>query len=195
MEETHPLRYSVRIDRRYYKKFFFIFVIPVLFTILFLIILGKNPLEAFYLLFITTLGGGSQLEMITKVFCPILLSSLSVSIVYEAGLINIGVAAQLLFGAFTGFLISSFYSGPFSLILIVLAGMIGGGFIGGIIGILRGKFGVNEVLSGIMLNFIMALFILFICEGPFKDPTAYVPQTWLLRHQLGYHPFQLFMLG
>jgi simple sugar transport system permease protein len=64
----------------------------------------------------------------------------------------------------------------------LLAGFVGGALWGGVAGVLKVKFGVNEVLSTIMLNSIAAFFMTYLLTGILIDPTTLdnaikIPQT------------------
>ncbi|MBQ4207772.1 MAG: ABC transporter permease [Clostridia bacterium] len=83
---------------------------------------------------------------------PLLMCSLSVLFCYKVGLFNIGVAGQYVAGACAGIYaaLAWGWSWPLCLLFAVAAGMA----ISLIVGLLKAYCNVNEVISGIMLNWI-----------------------------------------
>lgn len=82
---------------------------------------------------------------------PMILSGLAIAFAFKLNLFNIGVTGQLTVGAFNSVLAGLAGCNWFVCLLI---GAISGAFMGFIPGLLKAKFNVNEVLSGIMLNWI-----------------------------------------
>ena len=73
----------------------------------------------------------SLLSGMIRIATPILLAALGELVTERAGVMNLGVEGTMLMGAFTGFLVANKTE---SLWLAVLAGMLGGGGMGGLIG-------------------------------------------------------------
>lgn len=84
---------------------------------------------------------------------PLLMCSLSVCFCYKVGLFNIGVAGQYVAGAGMGLYGALVWQLPWYLCIILAA--FAGAFLGVIVGILKSYRNVNEVISGIMLNWIV----------------------------------------
>lgn len=83
---------------------------------------------------------------------PLLMCALSVLFAYKVGLFNIGAAGQYCLGAGLSLFFALKLNCPWYVCMIVA--MIGGGLLGAISGALKSYFNVNEVISGIMLNWI-----------------------------------------
>lgn len=83
---------------------------------------------------------------------PLLMCSLSVLFAYKVGLFNIGAAGQYVIGSGMALVFALNLNLPWYLCL--LAGMLSGALLGAISGILKAYCNVNEVISGIMLNWI-----------------------------------------
>ncbi len=83
---------------------------------------------------------------------PLLMCSLSVLFAYKVGLFNIGAAGQYAVGAGLALYCGLWLQLPWYLCLI--AACIGGAVLGAISGFLKSYCNVNEVISGIMLNWI-----------------------------------------
>jgi simple sugar transport system permease protein len=88
---------------------------------------------------------------------PILLVSLGTIVSGRAGLVNIGQEGQLVMGAcFAAFAASRLGSGPVTLVVAMLIGIVGGAFWAGIAGVLRYWRKVPEVLSTLLLGTVAA---------------------------------------
>ena len=88
---------------------------------------------------------------------PLILAGLAVAIPLRAGLFNIGGEGQMYAGAVGGVAAAvgfSFLPGPVLVPLALLFGITAGAAYGGAAGTLKARFGVHEVISTIMLNFI-----------------------------------------
>ncbi|MCX7766726.1 MAG: ABC transporter permease, partial [Candidatus Sumerlaeia bacterium] len=138
---------------------------------------GANPLFALQKIFIGSFGSIYGLkETITKAI-PLILISSGLALAFRAGFWNIGAEGQLLCGA-----IFATYIGlnlgaklpPFIIIsLMFLAGFIGGGICGYLAVFLKCKFRINEVISTLMLNYIIAELVQYLIYGPWKGATQF----------------------
>lgn len=113
---------------------------------------------------------------------PLALTGLAVAIAFRGGVWNIGADGQFLAGAtlaaWIGITMGSMHvAGPLVLPLALLAGAAAGAAWAGAAGVLRSRFGVLEVISTIMLNFIAAFGVSYLVRGPLQEPTHVYPQT------------------
>ena len=83
---------------------------------------------------------------------PLLMCALSIQFCYQAGLFNIGAAGQYVVGAGASLYCALKLGLPWTVCL--LAALIAGGVYGVFVGVLKAYLNVNEVISGIMLNWI-----------------------------------------
>jgi len=150
-----------------------------------ILLIGKNPLEAFYNLF---QGAGilpkpsyagyksmlTDFMSLLNAMTPLLFASLAVAVAFRAGLFNIGVAGQMLVSGFFATIIVG-YSGLDAMVakpLVLLIGIVAGGLMGGLVGWLKYKFNINEVVSTIMLNYIAQYVISFFIQMYYIDPVS-----------------------
>src|SRR5699024_10488420 len=93
---------------------------------------------------------------------PLIIASAGMAVSFRAGLFNIGGTGQLIVGAMAAGYIGFSWDLPVGIHLLValLAGTLAGAVWGGIAGFLKARFGANEVISTIMLNWI-ATYLLF----------------------------------
>lgn len=118
---------------------------------------------------------------------PLALAGLAVSVAFRAGILNIGAEGQLLVGAAAATAISGSLLGvPWfvGIPVMLLAGAIAGGAWAAIAGTLRLRFGVLEVISTIMLNFVAQYLTGWLVRGPLQEPTRVNPQSVTLAPEL-----------
>lgn len=107
---------------------------------------------------------------------PLIMCALSVCFCYKVGLFNIGAAGQYVVGAGISLYVALALHMPW-FVCIILAG-VGGAISGALIGLLKAFRNVNEVISGIMLNWI-SLYCVNMLLGNVKEPTS--PYTLKLK--------------
>ncbi len=111
---------------------------------------------------------------------PLLLVGLAVALAFRGGVLNIGAEGQLILGAIAASAVALRLPQTPALPLIALmivAGALAGGLWAGIAAWLRQRFGVLEVISTIMLNFVAAALIGWIVRGPLQEPTGVYPMS------------------
>ncbi len=102
---------------------------------------------------------------------PLIFTGLAVSVAFRAKLWNIGAEAQLYAGAIVAVLLGTGALGaPFVLPVTALAAVAAGGLVLLVPAILKVRLGVDEVVTTLLFNFIMLLFVSYLLEGPMKDP-------------------------
>jgi len=100
---------------------------------------------------------------------PLIMCALSICFCYKVGLFNIGVAGQYVVGAGVSLYTALAWGMPWY-ICIILAGL-GGALSGLLVGILKAFMNVNEVISGIMLNWISLYCVNMLLTGV-KEPSS-----------------------
>jgi general nucleoside transport system permease protein len=98
---------------------------------------------------------------------PLILTGLSVAIAFRSGLFNIGAAGQFTGGAIVAAWLAAYLSMPpgISILVCVIGAIIGGALVGGTAGLLKARTGAHEVIVTIMLNYIMASFLLYLLNS------------------------------
>jgi general nucleoside transport system permease protein len=117
---------------------------------------GHNPISGYSYLFEGGLKNSERIGNTLATATPLIFSGLSVAFAFRTGLFNIGVAGQLLFGGFCASAVGLSLDLPKALLLIimVIAGFLGGALWAVVPGFLKAKFNVHEVVSSIMMNWI-----------------------------------------
>ena len=146
-------------------------------------VLGKNPLVGYKsllqgcgLMLKENYAGGkgilTDFMSFGDVWTPMIFAALAVAIAYKVGLFNIGVSGQMLMGGFIASITVGYSDLPSVVAkpLAILVCMVVGALAGIIIGFLKYKFNINEVVSAIMLNYIFQYVISFFILTFFVDP-------------------------
>ncbi|WP_262424134.1 ABC transporter permease [Brachybacterium sp. Z12] len=115
-----------------------------------------------YVLLPALAAGLRPLTETLTVGTPLIIAAAGMAVSFRAGLFNIGGTGQLIVGAMAAGYVGFSVDLPVVLHLVacLLAGVLAGGLWGGIAGFLKARFGANEVISTIMLNWI-ATYLLF----------------------------------
>ena len=150
-----------------------------------LLILGANPLQAYGALLEGAFGSGNALAETVVKAVPLLLVGLGICIAFRANVINIGGEGQMIMGALLATMVGLAipkWPGWVVVPLAIFGGFVGGAIWGAIPGALKAYFGVNEILSTIMMNAIAVYTMNFLLRGPMIDPAqaelaSKIPQT------------------
>jgi len=134
---------------------------------------GANPFSVFGLVLKGAAGSQFALvETLTRA-TPLIFTGLAVAVAFRARLWNIGAEAQLYAGAVITVVLGTGalpLPAPILLPLLAIAAAIAGALL--LLGpaVLKVRFGVDEVVTTLLLNFIMLLFVSMLLEGVLKDP-------------------------
>lgn len=152
---------------------FFTIVVALLLGSVILFLLNIDILKSYEILFSSAFGSLDGIgESLTRAV-PLIFVGLAVAIPRKAGLWNIGGEGQLHLGAMFAFLTANAVLIPgMSIFSMTVVGFIAGGLLGMVAGVLKIKRGVNEILSTVMLNFILLYIFEFLVIGPWRDTTA-----------------------
>jgi ABC-type uncharacterized transport system permease subunit len=167
---------------------------------------GASPLAVFGLILKGAAGSKFALLETLNRATPLIFTGLAVAVAFRARLWNIGAEAQLYAGSLVTVLLGAgavASPAPLLLPLIALTAFAAGGVL--LLGptVLKVRFGVDEVVTTLLLNFIMLLFVSMLLEGPLKDPLSLgwpqskslVPEARLPRIVTGLRLHWGFVLG
>jgi general nucleoside transport system permease protein len=146
----------------------------VLFSI-FLLIIGKSPIEFFSLVQRGGFGTAFSLQNTLQRSAPLILTALAVAIPARIGLIMIGGEGALVLGGFAAAAAAIPFLGwlppmPTLVIMATVAVVVGACWVG-IAGALRYARGVNETISSLLLTYIGIAVMNFFVEGSLRDLT------------------------
>jgi ABC-type uncharacterized transport system permease subunit len=113
---------------------------------------------------------------------PLIVIGVGVSLAFRAGVFNIGGEGQFALGAIAASIVGLFLP-PLSVLsvaLVLAAACAAGAAWAGIAAFLRARFGVLEVISTLMLNFVAANLVSYLVRGPLQEPSRIYPQSALI---------------
>ena len=150
-----------------------------------LLLLKVNPVEAYGALWKGAFGSTNAFAETLVKATPLLLVALGICISFRGDVINIDGEGQMIIGAIMATWIGLIFTdapGWLVITLALLAGFLGGAIWGGIPGVLKAYFNVNEILSTVMMNAIAVQLMNFLLRGPMIDPSqaelaSKIPQT------------------
>jgi simple sugar transport system permease protein len=155
----------------------------VLFTLLISALLvlwaGAPVAQTYGLLFTGGFGSVFALsETLTRAI-PLMLTGLAAAVAFKARLFNIGAEGQLYAGALAAVAVGGLHGGTgfdvhpaLLFVLMMLAAALAGALL--LLGpaLMKARLGVDEVVTTLLLNFIVLLMVSLMLDGPMKDPTA-----------------------
>lgn len=134
--------------------------------------LGVAPLTFYKNMFSIGMLGNrfpyKNVEGFVRLFVPLLLTSVALSLAFRMRFWNIGGEGQFTIGALcagaVALRLGDALPSPAVLLLMALAGMLGGGAYGALVAVLKMKFGTNETLMTLMLNYLAFYLLTFFGE-------------------------------
>jgi general nucleoside transport system permease protein len=142
---------------------------------------GVNPLTGLYVYFVEPLTALWSVEQLLVKASPLVLIGAGLSVAYLANVWNIGAEGQLTAGAILAGGIPVLFptwQSPLTLILMMAMGVLGGMAWGAIPAYLRNRFHANEILTSLMLVYVIQLFLDWLVRGPWRDPQGFnFPKT------------------
>ncbi len=132
---------------------------------------GADPLATLGLIVQGAAGSRFALLETLNRATPLIFTGLAVAVAFRARLWNIGAEAQLYAGAIVTVLIGTQgLPGPLALPLMAAGALVAGALV--LLGpvLLKTRAGVDEVVTTLLLNFIVLLFVSYLLEGPLRDP-------------------------
>ncbi|MBW2058056.1 MAG: ABC transporter permease [Deltaproteobacteria bacterium] len=148
---------------------------------LLLLVLGRDPISFYGHIVRAGLVNKSGLQDTVIRMAPLLLMAGGLIVAFQGGIWNIGGDGQFLMGAAlaAGFGPAFMAAMPVwsSLFLLCVIGTIAGGLLTIIPAVLKARYGVNEIISSLMMSFIGINLANLLIKGPFRSTKTLVPQT------------------
>lgn len=126
---------------------------------------------------------GSRYALLSATFVratPLILTGLAVTLAFTAGVMNIGAEGQLLAGGTAAVIVDSVVGQSIGWLSVPLT-LLGGGLAGAAWAFfpawLRQRYGVLEVISTIMMNFVALYLVGYLVRGPLQEPLGIYPQS------------------
>jgi len=141
---------------------------------------GANPVSAFQLMLTSPLSSSFGIGEVILSATPILFTGLAVALAFKAGFWNIGAEGQFLIGAMMATLVglnSESLPGWVAIPCMLIAAALGGALWGFVPALLRVKFGIDEVVTTLLLNPVAALVVAGMLNGPLRNPETHFPES------------------
>ncbi len=154
--------------------------ISLVIAAIFILLIDKNPLLAFYNMFVGSMGTKFALNETIVKAAPLILTGVAVAIAFKAKYWNIGAEGQLYAGALaaTWFGIMNLpLPAPLYILLEIVVGFTAGALWSLIAGYLKAKLQVDDVVTTLLMNFIMIYIVQGILNGPWRNPKTMYPSS------------------
>ena len=140
---------------------------------------GANPVEAYAEFLVVPLTSRFSALEVLVASTPILLTGTAVALAFRGGYWNIGAEGQLLVGAIVAAAIGQVGGLPqiVHVPLIVVGGALGGAAWAIGPALLRVRFGIDEVVTTLLLNPVALLLVNALLHGPWRDPVSGFPES------------------
>ncbi len=148
-------------------------VIALALTTLCILALGADPLQVAQTLWEGAFKDPAKLAGVLNFWIPLTLASIGLIITFTAGLWNIGVEGQMMAGAIAASWSALYLPIPQPEIRVaasVICGALGGAGWALLVGLLKTRFGVNEIFGGVALNAIINTLAIYLISGPWQPP-------------------------
>ncbi len=176
----------MRIERRLRQPWWLAVVVPVVSIAVALVLsgfvlllTGHPPLKSFHRLVDAAFVANGALTETVVSATPLAFTGLAAAVAFRMNLFNIGGEGQLYAGAITGATVGLLMAGsPSPLIFagMVAAGAAGGAVLAAIPAVLRAFFATNEIITSLMLNYVVALimeYLIFDSHSYLRDTSGF----------------------
>lgn len=135
---------------------------------------GASPMEAYSAMIEGAFGSTQAFADVLNRADTFVLLGLGIAISIRTGFFNVGAEGQLWLGALGATIVALYLPGPGGLVLVValLASFAFGALWSGLVAALKIAFGVDELISSLMLNYVAILLIGYLTFGPMKSYRA-----------------------
>jgi general nucleoside transport system permease protein len=180
----------LRLERRQETPLHLQIAIPIAAIVVTLIVCaglvrlaGADVVEAYKLLLFSTFRSGYDIQDTLIKAAPLLFTGLAVVVAFRAKFWNIGAEGQLMAGAIAACYVGQREFLPaFSLVpLMILGAALFGALWALIPALLKVRLKVDDVVTTLLLNFIMLYGVTALLEGPWRDPASGYPNSPSIR--------------
>lgn len=147
---------------------------------IFIAAMGFDVLTAYQTILFTSFRSTNGFIQTLLKFVPLLLQALAFTVPLAAGKFNIGGEGQLIVGAIGATAVGIMFAdlpAPILLPLAIAAGILFGAFWAAIPAWLLYRFGINEILTTVLMNFVSFSLIDYVATEIWRDPAAGHPTT------------------
>ena len=130
-----------------------------------LLLAGFPPKESIETLVQSMIGRPKDIASVIIRSTPIIFTGLGVAFAIKTGLFNIGAEGQYIMGCVVATMVGSMldFPKPVAVLMVVISAMLVSALYAGFVGFLKAQFGIHEVITSIMLNWIALYFSNWVC--------------------------------
>lgn len=153
----------------------FSIIVGLLLGMFLLALFGYSPFSLFVALFQGNFSSIEDFESLISTITWMTIIGLAMVVSFKAGFFNIGISSQMVGGGLAGFLFATLVipsAGRWGVLFSIFLPILVGTAIALLISMLKTRFGVNEVVSSIMLNWVIYWFYRFF-SNPNNFPQLY----------------------
>lgn len=179
-------RFPLRFERRLQQPKWLTWAVPIgsllaalVLGAILLLLTGRNPLTTFSRIFERGYGSQSAWSSSLKSATPLAFTGLCAAAAFRMGVVNIGGEGQLFAGAIgAAWAGIAFGSQPVWVVFVAMlvSGAACGAFFALIAGVLRARFGANEIIVTLMLNYVAGIlldYLIFNSTSYWRDAQSF----------------------
>lgn len=143
-----------------------------------ILLAGANPLSVLAGIFQRALlTRAGLLEAVLRTI-PLTIMGLGIALAFRARVFNIGMDGQLIAGSVLAVALAPLLpANAIGLLILLAAGLAGGALWGGIAGLIKARFGGNEIIATIMLNYVAIQILSWLVRGPMQEKMKVIPRS------------------
>ncbi len=149
-----------------------------------LLALGKNPFVYYYDVLSHGFFNWGGLQATITRMAPLLLISAGLVVSFQAGIWNLGTDGQFLLAAVATAALTPTLIGIMPWSIAIALSLVAAFFVGAAWSLmpafLKASYGINEIITSLMMSFLGISLASVLIKIPFRDPTTSVPQTYIL---------------
>lgn len=141
-------------------------------VMLIVLAISDEPFVALHSLLIGPLTSMKRFANVIELMIPLTFTGLAISIVFKTQRFNLAADSAFFLGSMVALLVGLFSPFPaiITIILALVAAMLAGSLVGFIPAIIRNRFGANELVTSLMLNYVVGFFVNYIFNYKVRDP-------------------------
>ena len=148
------------------------FIAAILLGALIFLVLGNNPISAYGTILSGSLGKSTAIRQTVKIAIPLLGTALAIAPCFKMRFWNIGAEGQITAGAVAASYFALFWAdrlpGPALILVMAAAGAVAGGIWALVPAFVKAKWGTNETLFTLMMNYIIIGVVRWLQGGPWE---------------------------
>lgn len=146
----------------------------VLVAFIIILMVSDQPLESIKIFLVAPFSSLRYMGNIIETAIPLIFSGLAMAVLFQAGLFNLGGEGVFFMAGIAGSMMAIWFDLPFPLhpLLCLLAGSLAGIVVMLVPGVLRARYGANEMVTSLMMNNIAYGVGCYILNNVMRDPAV-----------------------